>query len=83
MAANGYGTKVMVVAKDARRMAVLPAPDGTPPDMESPADILVFEVPAAERTLPPFRPAACALENGGRGRRGGQRDRKQRGMLPH
>ncbi len=44
VAGNGLGLKVVVVGKDARRLAVVPAPDGTPPDMERPADILVYEV---------------------------------------
>lgn len=44
VAANGYGTKVVVVDKDARRMTAMVKPDGSPPDMERPADILVYEV---------------------------------------
>ena len=34
----------MLVDKDARRMDVVRKPDGTPPDMPRPADILVYEV---------------------------------------
>ena len=33
-----------MVDKDVRRMSVKPKPDGTPPDMSRPADILIYEV---------------------------------------
>lgn len=91
VAANGFGTRIMMIDKDARRMDVvsallafhqglLPAahppgghvlhtffllrakhhprtchwqvrqPDGTPPDMERKADILVYEVLTLQRS---------------------------------
>ena len=34
----------MMVDKDVRRMSVKAKPDGTPPDMSRPADILIYEV---------------------------------------
>ena len=33
-----------MVDKDVRRMSVKAKPDGTPPDMSRPVDILVYEV---------------------------------------
>ena len=35
--------QVMMVDKDVRRMSVKPKPDGTPPDLARPADILIYE----------------------------------------
>jgi hypothetical protein len=35
--------QVMLVDKDVRRMSVKPKPDGTPPDLARPADILIYE----------------------------------------
>ena len=41
---NGYAVQCMLVNKDVRRMDVAQKPDGTPPDMPTKADMLVFEV---------------------------------------
>jgi len=41
---NGYAEKILFLNRDARRMDVVRKPDGTPPDMERKADILVYEV---------------------------------------
>lgn len=41
---NGYASQVVVVNKDVRRMDMGPKPDGTPPDLERKADLLVCEV---------------------------------------
>jgi protein arginine N-methyltransferase 7 len=41
---NGYADKILVLNRDARRMDVVRKADGTPPDMEQKADILIYEV---------------------------------------
>ena len=41
---NGFAHKVLFLNRDARRMDVSRKPDGTPPDMEDKADIMVYEV---------------------------------------
>ena len=41
---NGYADKILFLNRDARRMDVVRKPDGTPPDMEKKADILIYEV---------------------------------------
>ena len=46
-------TQVMLVDKDARRMDVVRKPDGTPPDLPRPADILVYEVCALSSPYSP------------------------------
>lgn len=33
VALNGFGTRILMLHKDARRLTVDPKPDGTPPDM--------------------------------------------------
>ena len=41
---NGFANKILFLNRDARRMDVVPKPDGTPPDMERKADLLIYEV---------------------------------------
>ncbi len=41
---NGYAPRVTIVNKDIRRMDLERKPDGTPPDLERKADIMVYEV---------------------------------------
>ncbi|QDZ17548.1 S-adenosyl-L-methionine-dependent methyltransferase [Chloropicon primus] len=41
---NGFASKILFLNRDARRMDVLRKPDGTPPDMERKADLLIYEV---------------------------------------
>lgn len=41
---NGFAPACLLLNRDARRMDTKPKPDGMPPDLESRADILVFEV---------------------------------------
>ncbi|KAK9803026.1 hypothetical protein WJX72_005333 [[Myrmecia] bisecta] len=41
---NGYAAQCLMVNKDVRRMDVVRKADGTPPDMDRKADIMVFEV---------------------------------------
>ena len=45
--------QVMLIDKDVRRMSAKPKPDGTPPDLARPADILIYEArlgaPSASR----------------------------------
>ncbi len=45
-----------MVDKDVRRMSVKAKPDGTPPDMSRPADILVYEVSVCCRPDQPQMP---------------------------
>lgn len=42
--ANGFLGKIAVLERDARRLDVVRKPDGTPPDMPTRADLLVYEV---------------------------------------
>jgi tRNA1(Val) A37 N6-methylase TrmN6 len=44
---NGYAPRVVIVNKDVRRMDLGPKPDGSPPDLEWRADVLVCEVSLA------------------------------------
>ena len=41
---NDYGAKCIMVNKDVRHLETSAKPDGTPPDMQSKADIAIFEV---------------------------------------
>ncbi|DBA90775.1 TPA: hypothetical protein ACH3X1_003982 [Trebouxia sp. C0004] len=41
---NGYGAKCIMVNKDVRHLETSAKPDGTPPEMQSKADIAIFEV---------------------------------------
>ena len=50
-----------MIDKDVRRMSVRPKPDGTPPDLSRPADILIYE--ARTVSLPCCAPPSHALEH--------------------
>ena len=41
---NGFGAKCLMVNKDVRHLEVDAKPDGSPPDMQSKADMAIFEV---------------------------------------
>ena len=41
---NGFAPRCLLLNRDARRMDTKPKPDGTPPDLDRKADIVVYEV---------------------------------------
>eukprot|EP00889_Picochlorum_renovo_P007052 jgi/Picre1/34082/NNA_001557.t1 len=41
---NGFLDKILVLDRDVRRMDVLRKPDGTPPELQRPVDLAIFEV---------------------------------------